>query len=141
MLGTITLKANDNLAKNSKIGLDIINGEMVDAQGQVFKSNLNISEAIYSVPVEFALSQNYPNPFNPATSIEYKLPVSGHVTLAIYNIVGQEVTRVVDGVQEAGSYKAEWNASNLASGVYIYKLSVTGAEKEFSSIKRMILMK
>jgi hypothetical protein len=141
LLGTITLRANDNLAKNSKIGFELVDGEMVDAQGSVSKSNLIIAEGVYSVPAEFSLSQNYPNPFNPTTTINYELPVSGYVTLTIYNIVGQEVAQVVDGVQEAGSYRAEWNASKMASGVYIYKLSVTGAAKEFSSIKRMILMK
>lgn len=140
-LGTITLKASDNLAKNSKISLELVDGEIVDAKGNISKSNLFIAEGVYSVPAEFSLSQNYPNPFNPVTTINYEIPVSGYVTLEVYNIVGQEVARVINGVQEAGSYRAEWNASNMASGVYIYKLSVTGAEKEFSSIKRMILMK
>ncbi|MCH7954482.1 MAG: T9SS type A sorting domain-containing protein [Candidatus Marinimicrobia bacterium] len=64
----------------------------------------------------------HPNPFNPVTNISYSLPVSGDVTLIIYNLLGEEVARLVDGFQPAGEYNTTWNASNIASGIYFYRL-------------------
>jgi hypothetical protein len=79
-------------------------------------------ESIKNLPVNFELSQNYPNPFNPATTIKFTLPSAGNVSLTIYNIIGQEVAQLVNGYREAGQYSVNWNASNLASGIYIYRL-------------------
>ena len=88
-------------------------------------------------PSKFELSQNYPNPFNPSTTIEYALPKSGLVSMRVYNILGQEVATLYQGFQKAGSYKVDFNASKLASGVYLYKLESNG----LSLTKKMILMK
>ncbi len=90
-----------------------------------------------SAPVEFALKQNYPNPFNPSTTISYQLPVSGKVIMKVYNALGIEVATLVNENKEAGSYNINFNASNLSSGVYIYKLSAGS----FVSTKKMILLK
>jgi hypothetical protein len=90
-----------------------------------------------SMPTNFSLSQNYPNPFNPGTTINYSIAASGNVSLKIYNILGQEVATVFQGFQKAGSYIANFDASKLASGVYIYKLQ-TG---RFEEAKKMMLMK
>ncbi|NLH62282.1 MAG: T9SS type A sorting domain-containing protein [Ignavibacteriales bacterium] len=75
-----------------------------------------------NIPVGFALHQNYPNPFNPETVIRYQLPVSSKVTLGIYDILGKEVTKLVDKEQEAGRYQVTFDASKLASGVYICRI-------------------
>lgn len=85
----------------------------------------------------YNLSQNYPNPFNPSTKIGYVIPISGHVELKIYTITGEKVATVVDGVKNAGYYVAEFTATNLASGIYFYKVTAGN----FTSVKKMILVK
>ncbi len=89
------------------------------------------------LPKEFALQQNYPNPFNPTTLIKYDLPVDCQVRLDVYNVVGQKVATLVDGQQKAGYKVATWNAQDLASGVYFYKLTAG----DYSSIRKMVLLK
>ncbi|MBU0507243.1 T9SS type A sorting domain-containing protein [bacterium] len=86
---------------------------------------------------EYALQQNFPNPFNANTEIEYSLRESGRVTLTIYNATGQLVKTLVDGYQSADRYHVSFNAGDLASGIYLYKLEVN----DFTAIKKMVLMK
>jgi len=88
---------------------------------QVTKSTQVGIEESEEVPKEFSLAQNYPNPFNPATHIDFRLPVSGFVTLKIYNLVGQEVKTLVNQVLQPGNYSYAWNASGFASGVFYYR--------------------
>ncbi len=90
-------------------------------------------------PDGFSLSQNYPNPFNPSTNIKYNIPVSGFVTLKVYNILGNEVANLVNTNQTAGEYSIDFNTSslNLSSGVYFYKLTAG----EFTDVKKMSLIK
>jgi hypothetical protein len=85
----------------------------------------------------FSLIQNYPNPFNPSTQIEYCIPKDGLVTLKVYNILGQEVTTLVNQRQKAGDYTVNFNGSRLASGVYMYRIQ----SDSFSLTKKMILLK
>jgi hypothetical protein len=85
----------------------------------------------------FILSQNYPNPFNPTTIIEFTLPKSGEVTLKIYNNLGEAVSTLISATLPLGSYQYEWDASNVASGVYLYRLEVGN----FIQTRKMILMK
>ncbi len=87
--------------------------------------------------IEFSLSQNYPNPFNSSTVIGYQLPVSGVVSLKVYDILGREVTTLVNEQKVAGRYEVNFDASHLASGVYIYKLKT----ENYKSSKKMILVK
>ncbi|MBI5214142.1 MAG: T9SS type A sorting domain-containing protein [Ignavibacteriae bacterium] len=89
------------------------------------------------LPNTFSLSQNYPNPFNPSTIINYQLPVDNYVTLKVFNLLGQEVATLVDGVQEAGEQSVEWDASGFPSGIYYYKLQAGS----FEETRKLLLMK
>jgi hypothetical protein len=89
------------------------------------------------LPSKMALSQNYPNPFNPTTKINYSVPQSSLVTLKVYNILGQEVATLFHGQQHAGNYIATFDASKLASGVYLYRLEIGG----ISITKKLVLLK
>jgi hypothetical protein len=102
-----------------------------------FNEVVNIESRTPEIPSEFYLSQNYPNPFNPSTTIEFDLPKTRKVTLKVFNILGEEVATLVSDRLSTGSYSYDWDASNLASGVYLYRLE-TG---EYVETKKMILMK
>jgi hypothetical protein len=88
-------------------------------------------------PTEFSLAQNYPNPFNPSTKIEFSVPFQTQVTLKIYDIHGSEVRTLVNEVKSAGNHQIQFNASDLASGIYFYKMNAGG----FVSSKKLILIK
>jgi len=97
-----------------------------------------------SVPKEYKLEQNYPNPFNPTTTFRYDLPQQSSVTLKIYNVLGQVVQSLVDGMESAGYKSVEWNANSLASGIYFYRLAATSTSdpaKSFTQVKKMLLLK
>jgi hypothetical protein len=79
-------------------------------------------EQLQTIPKVYALNQNYPNPFNPATKIRFSLPEAAKTKLTVYNALGQQVAELVNGFRNAGNYEVTWNASNLASGIYIYRL-------------------
>ena len=98
---------------------------------------VSIADEGEAIPVDYALAQNYPNPFNPVTTIRYALPKSSKVTLMIYNLMGQEVARLVDGKQSAGHHKETWNASNISSGIYLYRLQAG----DFVRTRKMVLLK
>ena len=89
------------------------------------------------VPKKYTLYQNYPNPFNPSTTIKYDLPQSSEVNLTVYNILGEKVRTLVNGMEGAGYHSVEFDASNLASGTYIYRLQA----QNFIQTKKMLLLK
>jgi hypothetical protein len=93
-------------------------------------------------PDHFELFQNYPNPFNPSTTISYLLPRDTRIILKIYNSIGQEVTTLVNDDRSAGYHQEVWSASGVASGMYIYQLTMTneGGKQEFYR-KKMLLVK
>jgi len=88
-------------------------------------------------PNEYSLMQNYPNPFNPITTIQFQLPSAGNVTLKVFDVLGSEVSTLVNEYREAGSYDVEFNASSLSSGVYYYQL-ISGS---FIQTHKMMLLK
>lgn len=96
-----------------------------------------ISQAENEIPSGFSLEQNYPNPFNPVTNIRFSVPQNGQVKLAVYDISGREIARLVDQTLNAGSYTYSFDASDLSSGIYFCKMVTPG----FNSVKKMILVK
>jgi hypothetical protein len=98
---------------------------------------VGIDPGVNGIPATFALEQNYPNPFNPGTAISYQLPVDSYVKLRVYDIVGKEITVLVNEKQDAGRYQVEWNAKDYPSGVYFYKLETAN----FTDTKKMMLIK
>jgi len=91
----------------------------------------------YNSIAEFRLNQNYPNPFNPSTTIEFKVGKTGLVSIKVFNILGKEVATIINEVKNSGTHFINFNASELSSGVYFYKLTTEG----FSATKKFILMK
>ncbi|MGB5893425.1 MAG: T9SS type A sorting domain-containing protein, partial [Ignavibacteriaceae bacterium] len=90
-----------------------------------------------TAPVDYALHQNFPNPYNPVTTITYSLPIKAQVELVIYNALGESITRLVNEEKEAGKYSVKFDATNLPSGIYFYRIQVN----DFTEIKKMILLK
>jgi hypothetical protein len=104
--------------------------------------NESVGENIISIATEYTLYQNYPNPFNPTTKIKYDILLNGHddkisVVLKVYDITGNEVSRLVNEEKPAGSYEIEFNAESLSSGIYLYQLRA-GNHVE---MKKMILLR
>jgi flagellar hook assembly protein FlgD len=90
------------------------------------------------IPAVYALEQNYPNPFNPSTTIEFSLPEDvSNVKLSIYNALGERVAELVNSSLAAGRYQYQWNAKNVATGMYIYELRTDN----FVAVKKMVLTK
>ena len=114
----------------------ILSSDTIDLSG--IGIPLTSVEAVFSqVPVVHRLSQNFPNPFNPTTNIRFTLPVSGFMSLKIYDVLGREVAILVNEEQRAGSYEVRWNAIGFSSGVYFYRLQ----SGEFVQTKKLLLMK
>lgn len=97
----------------------------------------SVEEVDGELPTSMTLSQNYPNPFNPVTTIEYTVNQTMDVKLRVYNVLGQMVTTLVDGMQQAATYRVSFDAADLASGIYIYQLETSAG----TLTKQMILMK
>lgn len=98
---------------------------------------IGVERSITSTPLSYRLKQNYPNPFNPATQIEFSLPVSSKVSLVIYNLLGQEIARLIDGEQAAGVHSVIWEATNLSTGIYFYRIQAG----DFVQTRKMLLLK
>jgi hypothetical protein len=105
----------------------------------------SVKEREPGIPADFTLEQNYPNPFNPTTTIDYDLPTDAVVQLTVFDVLGREVERLVNGKQNAGKYRVALDASKLGTGVYFYRLTAVevaaGSPKERSITKKMIVMK
>lgn len=128
------------IAKGSNNKNSVTKLKLLDDVVQAFYNiNLNVGVNTIStvVPEKFNLNQNYPNPFNPSTKINFDISKSGFTSLTIYDMTGKEVTKLVNQNLNAGSYEYDFNALNLPSGIYFYKLS----SADFTSVKKMSLIK
>ncbi len=142
LLGFVQGHGNSNSPKNySFIDDNPINGNIayrlkqIDTDGK-FKYS-TIIELKFNLPQKYILKQNYPNPFNPTTIISYSIPKESHVSLIIYDMLGRNVATLVNERQSEGSYKVNFDASQLSAGIYFYKINAG----EFTSIKKMLLLK
>jgi len=106
---------------------------MTDKPADIYIS----AEDVELAPTEFSMSQNYPNPFNPSTTISFALPKASNVVLKVYNLLGQEVATLINGQMNSGSHNVRFDASNLTSGMYIYKIQAGS----FTSTAKMMLVK
>lgn len=126
--------------------LDENHGWIVGEKGAILvysgTSDVKTSDGA-SAPKDFSLGQNYPNPFNPSTKISYALPAECNVKIQVYSIAGQLVGELVNGVQPAGNYEASFNASNLSSGMYIYRITAVSSDGnlQFSDTRKMMMIK
>ena len=121
---------------------DAKNGITVGEMGTILKtSNGGVTfvanENKTTLPNDIFLSQNYPNPFNPSTTINYSLAKAGNVRIAVYNLLGSKVATILNENKPAGNYSVNFNATELPSGTYFYKIEAG----QFSQVKKMILMK
>ncbi|MFC1508694.1 serine hydrolase [Candidatus Omnitrophota bacterium] len=122
-----------NAGDSGQAGLTIYQG----GSAETFQKSSDPSAVSDNLPDGFSLAQNSPNPFNPSTTISYSLPKESTVTLSVYTITGQEVIVFENGIQSAGNHTVIWNANNMPSGVYFYRLCAG----TFAETKRMLLVK
>jgi hypothetical protein len=125
---------NDRRVRLAEKRFDLI---LEGTSNRLAKGEFANSEIETSVPAEPILHQNYPNPFNPTTTIRFAIPQNEHVTLKVYDLLGREVGTLVDEARNAGSYDETFDASKLASGVYIYKIT----SGNFSASKKLLVVK
>lgn len=130
--------ASDN---NDDVYIDEI--EFRGSAGGALAKGGNTLSATGALPEKFALKQNYPNPFNPTTNIRFELPAEAQVKLTVYDMLGQEVAQLVNGVKPAGTHSVLFDGKSLVSGIYYYRLEVqSSAEaKKFVEVRKMALMK
>jgi hypothetical protein len=123
---------------NAKYAAKLLQLSLADLTGVEFDSE--------NIPQEYTLSQNYPNPFNPTTEIKFSVPQSGNVNLSVYNILGSLVKTLSDGELVAGEYRVKWNGTDrnnnpVASGIYLYRMTVSSGKGDFAVTKKMMLMR
>jgi hypothetical protein len=121
--------------------LDFASGDCTDSTKwpklDIYLTLVGVKRIPNDLPLHFGLYQNYPNPFNPTTNIRYDIPVSSNIKLVVYDMLGKEVTALVDEKQKAGTYEIQWDASKYSSGLYFYKLQT----ETYSETKKLILLK
>ena len=130
------LKVNLNAGVNEIVFRGFWNWMSMDYIAIIGDNSVGVKDQD-ELPSEFSLAQNYPNPFNPSTNIVYSLPNTGHVKLEIFNITGQRISALINAVENAGTHKVEFNGSNIASGVYFYRIMFNSK----TITKSMILLK
>jgi hypothetical protein len=109
----------------------------ISYEGGSLKVPVSVDSRQSNIPESFFVEQNYPNPFNPSTSIRFGLPLASHVTVKVFNMLGQEVAALFDGRKDAGSHLLQFNAAELSAGIYFYRIQAG----DNMQIKRMVLVK
>ena len=123
--------------------------ERLRLQSQLQSISIGVRGTSAQIPISYALEQNYPNPFNPTTEIRYALPADSRVSIKVFNVAGQEVANLVEGIQSAGYHSTPWDSHTLGnvqagSGVYFYRLIATNLDKPgaaFEQVRKMVLLK
>jgi protocatechuate 3,4-dioxygenase beta subunit len=124
-------------SQSRTVPFDLANGNSLVVNLTLPNSVTNIDDDIAETPTDYELGNNYPNPFNPSTTITFSLPEAANVKLTVFNAIGQKVADLIKGNVEAGNHSITFNAENLNSGIYFYKLQT----EKFVSVKKMILLK
>jgi hypothetical protein len=142
--GFITIPVTMNTGRGDRVKVGIQDIQLIDQNGESIPVNAkgDGSVALELIPMQYALYQNFPNPFNPVTEIQFDIPDISTVELVVYNLMGQEVRRLVNGEIQAGYHRIVWNGLNaqgepVSTGVYIYSLT----SPSFHSTKKMVLLK
>ncbi|MFI5407079.1 MAG: T9SS type A sorting domain-containing protein, partial [Nitrososphaerales archaeon] len=120
----------------TEINKDLISGDNISISNEFIKKLVLFSKE-NNTPNTYSLEQNYPNPFNPSTIISFSIPQNSQVNLSVFNVLGEKVAMLINEMKDAGSHQVEFNAANLTSGIYVYKLEAGS----FSSVKKMMLLK
>ncbi len=150
MISDTTIQIADTLAISTQYFYRIssinLGGEGVFSGTTIFKTGTGVTgvnQASNAVPTVFALYQNYPNPFNPSTTIRYDLPKNAFVQVIIYDVLGRQVSKLVDGMQQASQQSVVWNPANLSSGVYFCRITARSVDgsSNFSAVKKLMFMK
>ena len=138
---TLKVKAIGEIASTETLFSIGMNSEFADQSANVIEPVTLKSFGVTTDPaaLDYFLSTNRPNPFNTSTFIEYTMPETGKVRLSVLDMLGQELAVIVDETQTAGSYTVEFSAAGLATGVYIYKITVDGETRDFISTERMVI--
>jgi hypothetical protein len=137
----VTLELTDFGNAGTKINMKSTNNYLLTINGidtlQIASTTVGVEQQPPSIPTTFGLSQNFPNPFNPKTVISYQLPVASMTSLKIYDILGREIAALVNEVKSPGWYSIQWNAQNLPSGIYFYRLEAGS----FVETRKLVLLK
>ena len=134
--GTTNAPKSYSFTDKSASGKTSYRLKQIDRDGK-FEYSQTVEVTVASAPKEFALEQNYPNPFNPTTIISYQIPVSNHVSLKVFDMLGKEVATLVNETKETGSYSAKVDGTKLSSGIYFYKLQ----SGNLIAVKKLTIMK
>ncbi|MBI9073455.1 MAG: T9SS type A sorting domain-containing protein [Melioribacteraceae bacterium] len=142
------LKLHTNLPYEGNIKVSI---KMTDTEGGTADTDIVYKSRILTglhaldglIPDQFILEQNYPNPFNPVTTIRYGLPKESNVKIIVYNLLGEVVVSLLDDVRKAGYYEEKFHASNLSSGIYLFRVIANSVNNNdvFMKTKKMLLLK
>ncbi len=135
--GTVTYPVNYSFTdRDLASGVYSYRLKQIDINGNFHYFNLN-NEVIIGIPSKFEVYQNYPNPFNPSTKISFDLPVDSKVNVTVFDLTGKKIVTLVDEVKTAGYYTDDFNASNLSSGIYFYRVSAGN----YTATKKMMLIR